>query len=327
MPPLVAGLGAAAGLGSGIAGAVAGNNASKRAARTAADAANRFYAFEDPDYARMRLQLEEMVQQGQLAPEEAVAIMQDPSLMGGVTQDPRLQKAELDALESMGRVGMAEGLDAESQAAIAQALGQSQAAARGARQANLRSAAERGVSGSGLEFALNQMADQDAATQANMLALQNAAQGEQRKMAALEGYADLAENMSSRDIALQTAKAQAEDARNKFNTTLANDANMYNVQSRNLAQESNLKEKQRVADSNVAMRNQQQQYNKSLEQQKFDNALARAQGAAGIAGTQANAQIEAGKNLSNTLGGIGQSLVGAGASIYSNMKDKKKDEV
>ena len=224
MPWIPAVIGAAGAIGSGIIGANASNNASKRASRTAAEASQNFANIQDPNYEEMKLKLDMLVQQGVISPEEQFAILQDPSMMAGVQKDPRLAKAEMDALSTLANINEHGGMDPQAQLAIAQAQAQTGQAARGAREANLTNAAQRGVLGSGLEFVSNQMADQDAATQANLLGLGAAAAGNQRQLQALNDYGNFANTLSGQDLALQESKARSQDAINQFNTTLRNEA-------------------------------------------------------------------------------------------------------
>ena len=168
------------------------------------------------------------------------------------------------------------------------------------------------------------MADQDAATQANLLGLGAAAAGNQRQLQALNDYGNFANTLSGQDLALQESKARSQDAINQFNTTLRNEANQRNVEGRNIAQAANLAERQRIADTNVGLANQQQAYNRALPQQQFNNNITRAQGQAGLAGTQAQAQIAGGQQQANMWGGIGQAVSGAGSSLADYYANKKK---
>lgn len=322
---IAAGLGALGSIGSGIAGAISQNNASKRASRIAEQAAGRFYDFADPDYQAMLLQLEELKSQGQLTPEMEAAILQDPSLMSQVSQDPRLQKAQMDALSTLANISNEGGMDPQAALALRESQIQTQGAARGSREANLMNAAQRGVSGSGLEFVSNQMADQNASNQAELTGLQQAGMANERDLSTLNQYADLAGTMGQRDVNLQSEKAKAQDAINQFNSQMRADVQQRNVGAKNVAQERNLGEQQRIADQNTLLRNQQQQYNKSMEQQKFDNSLSRAQGAAGISNAQIGAATAAGQNAANLWAGIGQTVGGVGSSL-ANYYAKKDDE-
>lgn len=322
-------IGAIGGLGSAAIGAMSGGGGGGGSA--AADrAAERFYDFDDPNYDLMRWNLEELKQLGILTPEMEQAILQGETSLNNVSIDPRLQKAEMDALETLSRISGEGGMDAQAMLGMRQAQMAAQNQARGAREANLMNAAQRGVAGSGLEFVSNQMADQDAANQAEMAGLTMAASANARDLDALNRMSDIGSNLTNRQLGLDVSRASAQDAIDRFNTTIRGDVNSRNVGARNTAAERNLNEAQRIGDSNVAIRNTQQQYNKGLEQQKFDNSLARATGAAGVAPTQVNAANNAAQATNNLWGGIGKTMVGAGTAIgdyYAGNKKKKEEDV
>lgn len=328
MPPVAIGL-AIAGTAAAVAGGVAANNASKRAARTAQSAADRFYDFDDPNYEQMRLKVEELKSQGLISPEEEQAMLQQATELNGVQTDPRLKTAEYDALDQLSRISSEGGMDSQAKLGMEEASIAGQGQARGARDANLLNAAQRGVSGSGLEFVSNQMADQGAANQTSMEGLHQAADANQRDLAALSGLTGLSNTMQNRDYAQQANKAQAQDAINRFNTTMQGDANQRNVSNRNNAQVANLRETQRIADQNVGLRNSANQYNSTLEHQKFQDNLARATGAGGQTPQVVGAQLAQGKAMQDMYGGLAKAGIGAGASIYGarTPEDKKDDSI
>lgn len=317
---IIAGSLAAGGLASGIGGAISSNSASKRAGRQAQAAAQRFYDFEDPNYRNMELQLQLLSQQGLLDPALEQAILQGDTALSDLEMDPRLLQAELDALDTLQKISSDGGMDAQAMLAMEQARSAAQQQARGSREANLMDAAQRGASGSGLEFVSNQLADQNAANQGLMAGLQSAAAANQRELEALNQMSGLAGTMQGRGLNLGMAKGSAQDAINQFNVGTRMGAQQRNVNAQNVAQAQNLAERQRVADQNVGLRNQQQMYNKSLDQQRFDNNMARAQGAAGIQAQQAAATQQAGQQAASMWGGLGQAGLGAAANIFANKK-------
>jgi hypothetical protein len=96
-----------------------------------------------------------------------------------------------------------------------------------------------------------------------------------------------------------------------------------NTQAKNAAMAQNLSEKQRVSDANTATRNQQQQYNKSLQQQDFENKYKKAGGVSTGLNNQALGYQQAGQATQQFLG----TLAGAGASVAkSDERDKKNIE-
>lgn len=319
-----AGIGALSGMGAGVGGALAQNKASKRAANLAEEASARFMGIQDPNYEEMRLKLEQLKQMGLLTPEMENSIMQGGSALDSYTEDPRLRQAELDALGQLSKISNEGGMDAQARLGQEQARMSAQQQARGSRDANMMNAAQRGVAGSGLEFTSNQMADQNAANTSYMAGLQNAAAANERDMAALNGLSNVGGQMRTQDFSQAQAKAKAMDDISRFNTEAQQSVQQRNVSARNAAQESNLKESQRIADQNTMLRNQEQQYNNSLQQQKFDNSMQKAQGAAGLVGNQVNAINAQGQAAANLWGGIGKGLSAAGSAYADYETDEKK---
>lgn len=318
--PWVAAIGA---IGSGIAGSIMQNNAAKGAQHLARDASNRFYDINDPDYEAMKLQLEDLKNQGMITPEQEQLLLQDPSAMQQIHDDPRLRQTELDSLSKLAGISSEGGMDAQARLGLAQAQMAGQQQARGARDANLQNAAQRGVAGSGLEFVSNQMADQNAANQSQMVGLQNAAAANQRDLSALGMLGSQANTMSQNDFSNQARIAQAKDAINNFNTMSAQGVQQRNIAAQNNAQAANLANQQQIANQNAMIHNSQQQYNKSLEQQKFQNEMDRARGAAGLAPLQASATQASGQAMGNLFGGIGQTVAGLGSAYAKQQSDQQ----
>jgi hypothetical protein len=325
--PLIAG---GAALGGSIFSSIKGSG--DQAKRTASqerqneEAIKRFYEIEDPNYLNMMLNFEQLSQQGQLTPEEEAWYwnIQIPTMTLLAEQDERYLDPQLDALARLGNISNEGGLDAQAMSAIEQARMGNLAAARGAREANLTNAAQRGVAGSGLEFVSNQMADQNAANQGSLYGLQQAGMANERDLAALNQMANLAGTMSERDLGVEMTRAKAQDEINRFNAEMVQGVQQRNVAGRNVAQSQNLAEKQRIADQNIAIKNAQQQANAGIEQQKYNNKMAKATGSAGITTGTSDAMSVASQAAGNMWGGIGQGLAGTAGSLFANMGSKYK---
>lgn len=328
MPPAViaAAVAAAGSIGGGAMGAMAQTNASKRSANLAKDAARRFYDVEDPNYENMKLQLEQLVQSGQLTPEMEENILQNPTAFEQANQDPRLRQTEMDALSTLANISNEGGMDAQARLGMEEARIQGDAQARGSREANLQNAAQRGVAGSGLEFVSNQMADQNSANQSSIRGMQEAAAANARDLQALQGMTNTAGQIENQDFSRQSALAKARDDISRFNTAAQQSVQQRNVGARNTALSQNLAEKQRISDQNTLIRNQEQQYNKGLEHQRFEDQMAKAQGAAGLVGNQQSAINAQGQAMGNLFGGIGQSIGGAGSSIAGYYAKQESDD-
>ncbi len=264
-----------------------------------------------PGVADMEIQLQQLVQQGVLSPEDAQAALADESAMSGITLDPNLKKAQLDALAGLQDISDSGGMTLMDQANLRKTQDQINTESRGAREAILQNAQMRGMGGSGLEMLSQMQNQQDAATRSANAGLQTAATAQERALQALIQGGETAGNIRGQDFNEQAQVAGAQDAISKFNAQNQQQINMMNTQARNDAQAGNLAAKQGISDSNTGLRNQQQMYNKNLKQQEFDNKMAIANGRSGIASQNA---ANAGANSQANAAGI-NNLIGTGATI------------
>lgn len=280
-----------------------------------------FKDVQTPGISEMELQLEQLVQQGVLSPEDAEAALVDGSAMGGISLDPRLKQAQLDALAGLQDISSSGGLTLSDQANQRQIQDQINTEARGAREAILQNAQMRGMGGSGLEMLSQMQNQQDAATRASNAGLQTAASARDRALQALIQGGETAGNIRGQDFSEQAQIAQAQDAISKFNAQNQQSINMANTAARNDAQAQNLANKQQIANANTATRNEQQAYNKNLKQQDFNNRMAIASGRAGIAGQNAANQQAASQARAGMMNNLTGGLLNAGASYLTKKKD------
>jgi hypothetical protein len=237
-----------------------------------------------------------------------------PSRLEQVEMDPRLQAAQMAALE--GITGFTEsGRDAQSRLDLEQGLGR----VAGAEQAKLQQLREDPTLGQGQRLALQAQTIQGAGQSGKDIALQTAAQAQQARMAALGQQGSMASQMSQQQLALAGQKASAADAIAQFNTQNKQNINMFNAQNRIATQR-----------GTEATRNQQEMYNKGLIQQQFQNQMAKATGVTGAQTNLANmyaqqagaaAQGQATQNAA-ILGGV-TGLAGAGIGAYGDIEAAK----
>lgn len=276
-----------------------------------------------PTVEEQQVNLEELVQQGVITPDEAEFIRQDPSAFEDLVVDPAGRQAELQALDKLQGIMESGGMDAQARARLSQIQDEIGTSSRGAREAIMQNAAERGIAGSGFELVNKLTEQQGAATRANQAAVQAAADAEQRALQAISQSGALGGQIRNQDYAQEAAKAQAIDQINKFNTANKQSVLNSNVDRRNAAQVTNLSEKQRVADTNVKTRNDQQQQNKALIQQKFNNEIAKAGGASGqlknLAESDRTQQGKEEKFTGDVMSKIGTAV----AAMMSDEREKK----
>jgi hypothetical protein len=156
--------------------------------------------------------------------------------------------------------------------------------------------AERGALDSGSQLAAQLAAQQGSAQRGQEAAMQMAAQAEAAKRGALEQAASAAGQMRAQDVGEQSDVARAKDEIARFN-----------LAQRSGAQQQNLG----IRQQDVGLRNQQQMYNKQLQQQQFQNQMAK-QGmlnqarsaVAGVDQQRAQGAVQASQNRAAGLQGM-----------------------
>lgn len=255
-----------------------------------------------PDITKMQVQLEQLVQQGSITPEEAQAVLQQQSEMSGISTDPRFKQAQMDALMGLQEISDEGGLTAADRAKLNQINTEENTAARGQREAILQNMAARGLGGSGMELLSQMQNQQESATRKSQRDMDVAALAQERALQALMQAGQMGGQMQAQEFGQQAQVAGAQDAINRFNAQNRQDVNMANVNARNQAQQANLGERQRIADANTGMRNEQQQYNKQLAQQNFENAYKKAGGVSQTLANQAGVLGQQGQDRRKLIG-------------------------
>lgn len=275
-----------------------------------------------PDEGQLRIQLQRLVQQGQLSPMQAQTILQEKTAYSQIQEDPRLRADQVDVLSSLDDQINQGGLDAQARANLFDTEQQIATQARGARGAITADAQARGLGNSDLAFTQQAIADQAAATRGAASGVNIAALAEERKAQALRDKASLAANLRSADYQKSASQAAAEDAINRFNAANRQDVVNRNVQAGNIAQATNLGEKQRVADTNVGLANQQEQYNKRVPLDLASLRLQKAGAVAGGFGQEAAAAAAAADEKRKLIG----SGLTAAATAFSDERVKEDVE-
>ncbi len=255
-----------------------------------------------PDIEKMKIELQDLVSQGQLSPEEAQSFLQEKSQLNGISTDPKLQQAQMDALSSLQDISSNGGFNASDRANLSRIGTEEATQARGAREAILQNAQSRGMGGSGAELLAQLQNAQDSTTRQSQRDLDVAGMGQQRALDSLIQAGQMSGQMQNQSFNQQAQVANSNDAINRFNTQARQNTADQNVQARNAAQAVNLGEKQRIADTNIGTKNQQEQANKGLQQQQFDNQVKKASGiASGLQGQGQNATAQ-GQGIQNLIG-------------------------
>lgn len=256
------------------------------------------------------LDLEDLVNQGKITPEQAQAYTQGPSALNGISTDPAYQQAQMDALNSLKGISDSGGVTAGDQANLSQIASNEGAQQKGARDAILQNAAARGVGGSGAELLAQLQNQQSSATRQNQQDLGVAGQAQARALQALQSAGQLGSQLQTNQFNQQAEVGKANDAINQFNAQNQQQTGMYNTQAANAAQAQNLANSQNIANQNTAIHNQQTQYNTAnLPQTDYDNQFKKAQGISNSFLGQASNATQAG-NQDAQITGAGLQAVG-----------------
>ena len=289
-----------------------------------------FKDLESPHVADMQLQLEQLVSQGTISPEEAQTIMQDPSAFNNIQTNPEFEQAQMMALSQLQDIGSQGGLTKTDRARLGQIKTQEDTSNRGRREAIMQNANARGMGGSGLELASQLQNQQDSASRTSQRNMDVGALAEQRALDAIMQSGQLAGGMQNNAFNQQAASAGANDAISKFNAQNSQAQINQNVGNRNAAREANLANSQNIANQNVGLRNQSQMHNKGLVQQQFNNDMNIRQGRQGVAVNNAsaqgqNSQAKADAFNKNVSIGAGAAYGGAGYLAAEQARRKKEE--
>jgi len=287
------------------------------------EALRQFQGIDTPDLEELRVQLEKLVYQGDLTPEQANSILQDPSQLNNLDYGTEGREAQLAALDQLQEIMVGGGMTAEDKWALNEIQGRVGSEDRGRRQAIQQNFRERGMGGSGMELVSELMGAQDAATNANSMALDVNAQAQSRALDAITQTGQLGGQVQGQQFGEAARVAEAQDAINRFNAQTKQGIEMYNTESRNAALDRNLQEKQRIADENAKISSDQSKANASATQADYDNRLAKAAGASGQFQNMAAGEREAANAKLGFQGGL---LNTAGTVTAGYLASKKKPD-
>lgn len=306
MNPLL--IGALANMAGGLAGNLAASGDRNAATETAQQGLAAYQNLQVPDIEKMKLMLEQYASAGNLTPEQMQAMtLSGQDQLANVQTDPRLAKAQMDALQFMQQTGQGNLTPAE-RAQVNDLRRQTEADAQSRIQALLQQQDARGVGSSDMALAARLQESQNAANRQAQSTDNISGAAFQRALQSMASGAQLAGGMESADYSRQAALAEAERNRELANFSNQQSIANQNTQARNAAQQFNLQNSQNLMNQNTQMANTQQQYNKELNQQNFNNQLARAGGIAGGAQGAANALNARGNATAGMFQGIGAGL-------------------
>ena len=206
-----------------------------------------------------------------------------PSAMENVATDPRLQAAQMSALQGLQDRSQS-GYDATDRAAMAEAQMAAARQEQGQRGAIMQNMQARGMGGSGAELAAQLANQQGSANRMSATAGNIAGEGRQRALQAMMQSGQMAGQMQGADFNRQAQIAQARDQISQFNTTNNNKVQAQNNAMINQARMANQQGRQGVASGNTSGQNQ-------FNQNQFQNKQGVAQVQYNAATNDINNQI------------------------------------
>lgn len=316
--PLVAMAGAQAAI--GVVGGLMGQAAAsgdQQAAREAADQSFRYLSrIGMPPSEARDIVYQQYAQQGVYNPELEKAIEEAHSKFADIKRDDELRQTQLEALEDVKRQARLGASPADLAAAkkLKSQLGQESQAKM---ESILQGAQARGMGGSGAELAAQLSESQAGANREAQAAEDLAAKLFARSQGAQELKSKLAGQLRQEDFTEEGLKAQAEDQFTRFNKAAQIERQQRNVNRENEAQAANLAAKQRVADINTQLANQEIQRKAYAPINDWQRQAGWLQGMATGSMNQANYLQGQADRTANKYAGMTSAISGGVAGIGS----------
>lgn len=152
------------------------------------------------------------------------------SEMGNLRTDPATREAQMSAMNKMKGIEDAGGLTLEDLAAQNKVIGNVARQASAGQNRILEQRAMRGTLGSGDELAASLSNQQAGAERANEAGLQTAANAQRNYYQSILGRGKMAGDLRGQDFQENSAKANANDLRNRYNNNQDWDAKKYNAE-------------------------------------------------------------------------------------------------
>lgn len=320
-----AGIGAAGNIGAGIIGAIEQSNARGDIKEAYEKSVRDLEAIGIPSIEAQQIVMEEYKSQGNWTPELEEAVQLGETSMAGITTDPSYREAQLKALGKLQQIGDEGGMLLEDRANLERTMGGIAAKQRGAREAILQDARQRGGYGSGTALAAQLMAQQQGSQDARLEGLNTAAQAQSRALQAIQGAGKLGTELRGQEFGEKERIAKAKDVIAQWNAANRQDVNQRNTGVRNQASQYNLNNAQNLANANVDQRNKAQTYNKGLIQQRFGNEMDIAKAKATARAGQAQAAGQAGNAAAQMWGNIGSGIGQAGTAVGQYLNEGDED--
>jgi hypothetical protein len=225
-----------------------------------------------------------------------------PSAMEGIQYDPESMQVQREALRSLAERGQ-QGLTDEDKIVFNQLRDKAASDLQANQASMMQQQAQQGTGNSGNALMMQMMNQQQSAQGQMNNANQTALASIQAKRDALSKGADLGNQIGQADFARQSQVASARDIINQRNLE-----NRQNIGNQNIGL------KQTYADKRTDLRNTQQDINKDLYQQQFNNQMAKATGVSNQLNNQASAAQQRATAQAQAQNSMTSGLMQAGMS-------------
>ncbi|NDD83943.1 hypothetical protein EBZ38_06660 [bacterium] len=310
-----------------VVGGIVGNIASEGDRKRAAEASQR--ALDEierigapPDLAR-EIMLREYQSAGVLTPEVEEQVNLGVSKVSQIQEAPEMREAQLGALKKL-RAASEAGMTPEARAELLSARAQAQRDTQAKMQQILQQQQQRGQASAGATLAAQLQAASAGGMEESDAAIKAAAEASRSALSAAAQTGALGGQIRGQEFDIARTKASAEDqaALARFNEAMGRQQR--NISARNMAQQYNLAQQQRILDMNTAQRNAELQRQRAAEAQVYGLGLERAKARAAAQAGQAQQMQQQAAQTQQGWAGIG-SGVGAGIGAlgqYSIAQDR-----
>jgi hypothetical protein len=209
---------------------------------------------------------------GVLTPEMEQALSLGQSEVAGITEDPTLKSAQMDALSMLSERART-GLTAEDRYAVNKVRDQIAADQNSKIQQILMNAQQRGQGGSGAMMAAQMRAASTGANEMSRAGDALLAQASQRALQAAQSSGDLSGRMRAQDFNVANTKAQAADQFKRFDLQNRMAVNQRNIDRKNDASRYNLNMDQAVSNANTQLTNQEMLRQREAQRQRWQDEL------------------------------------------------------
>lgn len=309
----------------GIAGFFGGRSEKKKAEELMKQAYAEIEAIGAPPELAREIILNKLQSEGMYIPEMEQEIDLAASKMSQLKEDQSLRDTQMSALELIKKRAMG-GLNAEDRAAFEKVRKGIRSDVRGKERQIISELAQRGQAGSGAELAARLSASQAGADLASEEGMDIAAAASRNALEAAARSGSMAGDVRAQDFNVESAKARAEDERNRFLFENSAALRARNIAGRNQAQRLNLSERQRIADINIGQANTELQRQRAAQESDWINKLALAQTKANVLASKSADAAKKGSEQSQAWQkGIG-TAVNLGKDIYNAYQNAPDEE-